>query len=97
MKIELHPAAEADVAFAAAFYEREGSPVLAARFVAEFERVARLLAAHPEIGTERPKGRKSFPANGFPYSVVYRAIPNGIRILVVRHDRRRPEFGQRRR
>ena len=36
MKITLHPGAEQDIQEAAAFYEREGSSVLAARFVAEF-------------------------------------------------------------
>jgi plasmid stabilization system protein ParE len=38
MKVILHPAAAADVEGAAAFYERTGSPALAAKFVAEFKR-----------------------------------------------------------
>lgn len=47
MKVVLHPAAEQEVLEAAAFYEREGSPVLAARFVAESKRLATLLLDHP--------------------------------------------------
>ncbi len=43
MKITLHPDAEQDIQDAAEFYEREGSPVLAARFVAEFKRLLNLL------------------------------------------------------
>jgi hypothetical protein len=43
MRVILHPGAERDVAEAAAFYEFEASPALAGRFVAEFERVAKLL------------------------------------------------------
>ena len=38
MRVALHPAAEHDLVEAAAFYEREGSAALAARFVAEFKR-----------------------------------------------------------
>ena len=68
MRIELHPAAETDVASAAAFYSREGSPALAARFVGEFERVTRLfmvptminrIVNHPEIGGGRFEGYTS--------------------------------------
>jgi plasmid stabilization system protein ParE len=42
MKVILHPGAEQDIHEAAAFYEREGSPIVAARFVAEFKRLAAL-------------------------------------------------------
>lgn len=35
MKVTLHLAAEQDISEAATFYEREGTPILAARFVAE--------------------------------------------------------------
>ena len=47
MKVTLHPGAEKDVQEAAAFYEREASAVLAARFIAEFKRVSMLLIEHP--------------------------------------------------
>ncbi len=55
MKITLHPGAERDLAEAAELYEREGSPALAARFVAELKRLASLLAEHPEIGSPEPE------------------------------------------
>jgi plasmid stabilization system protein ParE len=58
MKITLHPGAEQDIQEAAAFYEREGSPVLAARFVSEFKRLANLLIEHPGIGSPRTNGRR---------------------------------------
>lgn len=96
MKVTLHPAAERDIAEAAEFYEREASPILAARFVKEFKRVAALLAEHPGIGAPRQRGRRSFGMQMFPYSVVYQALDGGIELLLVRHDRRRPGFGTRR-
>ncbi|MFT7721582.1 MAG: type II toxin-antitoxin system RelE/ParE family toxin [Roseateles sp.] len=97
MKLTLHPEAERDLADAAAFYEREASPVLAARFIGEFKHVVGLLAAHPDIGAPRANGCRSFGLRVFPYSVVYRVRPDGIEVLVVRHDHRRPGFDSRRR
>jgi toxin ParE1/3/4 len=93
MKVTLHPSAEKDIENAAGFYEREGSAALAALFVAEFKKLSRLLMEHPGIGSPRSKGRRGFAMNVFPYTVVYRASPEEIRILVVKHDRKRPGFG----
>ena len=96
MKATIHPDAAQDIAEAAAFYEREGSPQLAARFVAEVKRVIHLLLQNPEIGTPRPNGRRFFTTKVFPYGLIYRQVPEGIFILVVRRDRRRPKFGAER-
>jgi toxin ParE1/3/4 len=92
----LHPAAMADVEDAAAFYEREGSPAVAARFVKEIERSAHVMLANPGLGTPRARGRRSFAVSGFPYTIIYREVSEGIRILVVKHDRRRPSYGSAR-
>ncbi len=96
MKVTLHPGVVADLQEAATFYEREGSPALAVRFLAEFRRVSRLLIEQPAIGSPRTGGRRGFPLGLFPYTVIYRAEPDEIRILVVKHDRRRPGHGARR-
>lgn len=93
MKFSLHPGAEKDIEAAAAFYEREGSAVLAARFVSEFKRVASLLIEHPGIGSPRPRGRRGCAMSVFPYTVIYRANADEIRVLVVKHDSRRPGYG----
>lgn len=93
-RVVLHPAAERDLLEAASFYEREGSPLVAARFVAEFKRVATLLGEHPEIGSPRSSGRRGLPMNVFPYTVIYRSGADQIRILVVKHQRKRPAFGR---
>jgi toxin ParE1/3/4 len=96
MKVIVHPEAEQDIQEAAAFYEREGSPALAARFVAEFKRLAALLVEHPAIGSPRSKGRRGFSMSIFPYTIIYRAAVDEIRILVVKHDSKRPGYGGRR-
>ena len=56
MRAILHVEAEKDIEEAAAFYEREGSPVLAAKFVSEVKRVIALLTQNP--GSEH---RGTFP------------------------------------
>jgi toxin ParE1/3/4 len=93
VKATLHPDAEEDIAEAAAFYERDGSSALAARFVAEVKRVVSLVLANPGLGTRRRGGRKFFPTRVFPYVVIYRPIEDDIYVLVVRRHRRRPKFG----
>ena len=96
MKIALLAAAEEDLAEAAAFYEKTGSAIVAAKFIAEFKRVANLLLQFPGIGLPRSRGRRGFSLGLFPYTVIYRQTRDGITILVVKHDRRRPGFGAKR-
>ena len=96
MKVTLHPGAEQDVQEAAAFYAREGSPRVAARFVAEFKRLGALLAEHPDIGAPRSSGRRGLSMSIFPYTVIYRTTADEINILVVKHDSKKPGFGGKR-
>jgi len=93
----LHPSAERDIAEALDFYTESAGPLVATRFLGEFERVAAALVEHPGFGIPTTKGRRTFPLRVFPYSVVYRALDSGIRILVVRHQRRKPGYGGARR
>lgn len=97
MKLSLHPGAQDDLDEAAAFYERAGSPAVASKFIAEFKRIASLLREHPDIGLPRSEGRRAFSLGLFPYTVIYRARSDEITVLVVKHDRRRPGYGGKRR
>jgi toxin ParE1/3/4 len=89
----LHPDAEQDIADALNFYATHAGRSVAQRFLAEFERIATLLIENPGLGTPSSKGRRTFPLRVFPYSVVYRPLETGIRIIVVRHQHRKPGFG----
>lgn len=97
MSYSLHPEAEQDLADAMDFYVERAGALVAERFLAEFQRVAELLVEHPGFGTVTINGRRVFPLRVFPYSIVYRPLPSSIRIIVVRHQRRRPSFGGGRR
>lgn len=97
MTYSLHPGAEQDIADALDFYVEQAGPLVAECFLNEFERVAQLLAEHPGFGTPTTKGRRVFPLRVFPYSVVYRSLDASIRIVVVRHQHRKPNHGGGRR
>jgi plasmid stabilization system protein ParE len=97
MTYSLHPGAEQDIAEALDFYTEEAGRVVAARFLDEFERAANLLTEYPGLGAPTTRGRRIFPLKVFPYSLVYRELEGEIRILIVRHQQRRPGYAGRRR
>lgn len=97
MTRSIHRLAAADLVEAVRFYKTEAGAGLARRFLAEFERVAELLERHPGLGTPSGDGRQSRPLTDFPYSVIYRASARELRILVLRHQSRNPEYGTGRR
>lgn len=93
----LHSEAEQDIADALDFYLANAGLTVAGRFLDEFERVANLLVEFPDMGPPATHGRRTFPLRVFPYSVVYRTHSDGIHILIVRHQRRKPAYGDGRR
>lgn len=97
MNYSLHLLAEQDLRNAAVFYRDQAGQQVADRLFGEFERVAQLLARCPGLGTPMGGGRWTFPLRVFPYAVVYRQIESGIRVIVVRHQHRKPNYGGGRR
>lgn len=96
MTYSFHREAEQDLTEAFRFYRREAGNELARRFLREFERLLSLLEEFPEMGTPTGENRRSFPLTGFPYSLIYRHVGPEIRVLVVRHQNRDPDYGERR-
>src|SRR5581483_235032 len=77
-------------------YEEEVGPDLVTRFHREFEEVALQIERNPRrfnilSGELR---RANFPS--FPYHLPYREIEGGAIVLVLRHHRRKPDYGTRR-
>lgn len=96
MKRSVHPGAARDLAQIAEFYRQSGSVRLAERLIDEFERVASLLVNEPGLGTPFDLPRRIHTLRVFPYSVVYKPIEQGIRVLAVRQHHRHPDFGKTR-
>lgn len=94
MRIEYHPAVEHELRAIQRYYDSR-SPGLGAQFLDEFERQVLLLAASPErwmiVG---PNEIRRCLMNRFPYIICFRNLgPERLRITVVKHQRRHPDFG----
>jgi toxin ParE1/3/4 len=92
MKLVIAPAALSELEDAAAFYKRKAGAELGLAFVSEFERAARLLQHNPLLATEFRLAYRRYIFRRFPYSVIYQAIAEELRILAVAHHRRRPGY-----
>ena len=95
MTVHYHPAVQQDFNDALAYYEAEGGRRLADRFEAEFKAGIEAIKAGP-TAFARYHGNPLFRRirlEHFPYVVLYREIPDGIRITLLKHERRHPLYG----
>jgi len=69
------------------------SPQLTERFLEEFRQL--VLAAVRNPGRFHPAGKRFRRVNlkRFPYHFLYREVEGGIRVTLVRHHRRHPDYG----
>lgn len=96
MRLSYHPLVQRDVNRILRRYDPI-SPRLGDEFWAELNRILHIVGTRPErfhfgIGELRRAN-----LSRFPYHVLYRVKENSLRILVVRHNRRHPQHGLRRR
>lgn len=96
MNYSFHTGAEQDITAAQDFYEQHAGLQVATRFLDELQHVIALLLQHPGMGTPTTKSRRVFPLHAFPYSMVYRTQGDHLRILIVRHQRRKPGYASSR-
>jgi len=92
VRSSLHPEAQQDLRDAARFYRDNSGPPMAKALLAEFERTLSILLRHPGIGTPQALGRRRFALRRFPYSVVYVATDDHLRVLAVAHHSRLPDY-----
>lgn len=92
MSVEFHPAVEQDVAEALQRYDAV-SQKLGEEFKAELRRAIAVAAAQPQRFHPIKPGFNRANLRRFPYHFVYREVPDGIRVTLVRHHRRHPSFG----
>jgi plasmid stabilization system protein ParE len=69
---------------------------LAEEFKAEVRRVIAMAAAKPSRFHLIKPGFHRANLKRFPYHFIYRELPDGIRVTLVRHHRRHPSFGMER-
>jgi len=88
---EFHRLAEHELNEAAQYYDLE-DPGLGAAFLEEVDRCLQSIQAHPEAGAIIRGAVRRRLLRRFPYALLYKIKPSGIRILAVMNLRRRPTY-----
>jgi plasmid stabilization system protein ParE len=96
LSIIFHELAERELNDAAAYYYAQDRPGLGEAFLAEVERVVRLLAAKPLAGTLGRADTLNWRLRRFPYAVVYRIRTDHVRVLAIAAHKKRPAYWIRR-
>jgi toxin ParE1/3/4 len=91
MRLEFHPEAELEFIESAAYYELQVAG-LGQRFGADVRRALDILLAHPEIGVAVDDDLRKFVLQRFPFSLIYSLPPDVLRVEVVAHQSRRPDY-----
>lgn len=97
MKLVLHPKVYSDIAQIMEYYEEVATPELADDFYRELRAAMVEAAARPRVASVRVADLRRVNLRRFPYHFLYRVVDDAVRVLVVRHHRRRPSVGVRRR
>lgn len=80
---------------AARFYEARVTG-LGDDFLDEFERCVERIVSYPESGQRCYEYFRRLLVPRFPFSVIYELLPEGILIVAVAHQRRRPGYWRER-
>ena len=88
---EFHRFADRELNEAAQYYELE-SPGLGLAFLKEVERCLQLIVDHPEAGKIVRGSVRRRLVRRFPYALLYKVKPDGLRVLAVMNLKRRPTY-----
>ena len=94
-RVELTPEALREIDDAFAWY-LERSLQAAEAFVREVDSAAALIASSPTVWPHFEAGTRRYVLRKFPYDIVYREMPFGIKVIAVAHHKRRPKYWSRR-
>jgi toxin ParE1/3/4 len=96
-RVILHPNVYSDVEAIMRYYEGVGNRALADDFYAELRQIIVYAAKNPRRGSIVERDIRRMNLHRFPYHFLFRVAGDAMRVLVVRHHRRHPSFGARRR
>ena len=93
MNLHFHRAVQTDLRFALEYFDREGGAKLGNRFFAEVQATKDRIAAGPtHFGFFKDDIRRA-KLRVFRYHFLFRISHGEVRVLVLRHNRRHPDFG----
>jgi toxin ParE1/3/4 len=91
MRLTYHPDAGVEVVEAAQFYERR-VPGLGRRFLHEFDTAIADILEAPTRWRILEDGVRRFVLKRFPYGIYYRIEGDHLRVLVLKHHSRHPDY-----
>ena len=91
MKIVYHPDAEEELLDAVRFYQQR-VPGLGERFLREFDAAISKIQATPDRWALVEEDIRRYLMRRFPYAIYYRHEEDCLRILVVKHHSRHPDY-----
>ena len=97
MRLILHQKVYSDIDKIMEYYEGTATPELADEFYAELRHFMAEALQRPESFSIRERDIRRVNLQRFPYHFLFRIVGDIVRILVVRHHRRHPSLGTRRR
>jgi plasmid stabilization system protein ParE len=96
MRLAYHPLVQSEVNRILRHYDRI-SPRLGDEFWEELMRLVELVSLKPERFHFADRGLRRANMRRFPYHLLFREGLVGVRVIVVRHNRRHPSYGTGRR
>ena len=93
LRVELHPAAVAEVRAARTWYT-ERDEGAAAAFMTEIDRAVTLISANPGRWPAHRFGTRRILLRRFPFAVIFRHDPETVIVFAIAHSRRRPGYWQ---
>ncbi len=93
MILDIHPRAIDEISEAYEFYyEREREPDVAERFLEVLDEAIQRILGMPNSGLAYEHDTRRVLLKKYPYQVIYRLLPDTIRILAVAHQTREPGY-----
>ena len=96
-KVVFHRSVRKDMSGILSYYTEEAPASVGDRFFLTFLEVVDKALQHPKLFHLISPVLRRADIPGFPYHFLYRETVHGIRVLVLRHDRRNPSYGLTRR
>lgn len=97
MRLEFHRLVASDISRIMDYYEDVAGRQLADEFYAELRSLFQKAAESPEAYSIRERDLRRVNLRRFPYHFLFRIVDDAVRVLVIRHHRRRPSLSLHRR
>ena len=97
MRLEFHRQVASDVSRIMEYYENTAGPQLADEFYAELRTAIMKASESPQSYAIRERDLRRVNLERFPFHFLFRMVKEHVRILVVRHHKRRRSLGRDRR